>query len=158
MFICMPCVRCDCQINLKFCMFVFIKRYPCSIIVIAIIIFLSFFNVEKPSFVKMPNIDKLVHFLMYAGFCSVLWFEYFISHKRVRKSHAVTGAIIAPIVFSALIEVLQSLLTSSRKMDFLDFVFNVIGVFFALLIAKFVIRPVIEKYKKRKRNKHMSQQ
>ena len=106
----------------------FVKRYPWSLVVVAAILFLSFFKPPQQDFVPVTNIDKLAHFCMYAGFCSVVWLEYFFSHKAVSRRRVIVGAVVGPILFSGLIEVAQGYLTSYRGMDFYDLIFNTIGV------------------------------
>ncbi len=125
----------------------FLKRYPLSLIVVAIILFLSFFKPPKEKIVDISNIDKLAHFCMYAGFCSVVWLEYFLSHKEVSRLRVISLAVIAPILFSGLIEVMQGYLTTYRGMDWYDLLFNTVGVLFALFFAKFVLRPRVLAYK-----------
>ena len=84
---------------------------------------------------------------MYAGFCSVVWFEYFLSHNGVSRGRVIWLAVIAPIVFSGAIEVMQGYMTTYRGMDWYDLLFNTIGVIFALLFAKFILRPRVMAYK-----------
>ena len=90
---------------------------------------------------------------MYAGFCSVVWLEYFFSHKAVSRRRVIVGAVVGPILFSGLIEVAQGYLTSYRGMDFYDLIFNTIGVVFALFFAKYLLRPWVWAYKEKKRSK-----
>lgn len=89
----------------------YLKKYPLSIIIIGIILFLSFFNPPETPLNEVTNIDKVLHFIMYFGFCTVLWFEYFKSHERPQASRLIPWAIIAPILFSGLIEIGQQTLT-----------------------------------------------
>jgi VanZ family protein len=131
----------------------FVKRYPWSLVVVAAILFLSFFKPPQQDFVPVTNIDKLAHFCMYAGFCSVVWLEYFFSHSGVSYRRVIIGAVVAPIIFSGLIEIVQGNFTSYRGMDWYDFLFNILGVFFALFFAKFFIRPWVAAYKNKKNSK-----
>lgn len=132
-------------------MIAFLKKYPLSLIVIAIILFLSFFKPPKDKIVDISNIDKIAHFCMYAGFCSVVWLEYFLSHKGVSVRRVVVLAVIAPILFSGAIEVMQGYLTTYRGMDWYDLLFNTIGVLFALVFARYVLRPRVIAYKSKKK-------
>ena len=131
----------------------FVKRYPWSLVVVAAILFLSFFKPPQQDFVPVTNIDKLAHFCMYAGFCSVVWLEYFFSHKAVSRRRVIIGAVVGPILFSGLIEVAQGYMTSYRGMDFYDLIFNTIGVVFALFFAKFFLHPWVLAYKDKKSSK-----
>ena len=133
--------------------FRFIKRYPLSLVVVAVILFLSFFKPPKEKIIDISNLDKFAHFCMYAGFCSVVWLEYFFSHRGVSYKRVIIGAVIAPIIFSGLIEIMQGYFTVYRGMDWYDFVFNMLGVIFALFFAKYFIRPWVSAYKNKKSSK-----
>ena len=115
--------------------------------------YLSFFKPPKEKIIHIDNLDKFAHFCMYAGFCSVVWLEYFFSHRGVSYKRVIIGAVIAPIIFSGLIEIMQGYFTVYRGMDWYDFVFNTLGVIFALFFAKYFIRPWVSAYKNKKSSK-----
>lgn len=123
-----------------------LKRYPLSLIIITAIIYLSFFKPPKTPLDTINNIDKLAHLVMYGGFCSVLWFEYFLTHLRIRASKIFWGAIVGPIVFSGAIEILQESVTRYRGGDWYDFLFNSLGVLGAALFSIYVTKPLMIKY------------
>mgnify|MGYP003301694492 CR=1 FL=1 len=108
-------------------------RYPLSLLALAGILFLTLY---KPSgnMPSIPGLDKVVHFFMYASLCSVILFEYFKSHVKADKKRIFWFAIIMPILFSGVMEILQSCLTTYRSGDFVDFIFNVLGIVFAALL------------------------
>ena len=83
----------------------YLRKYPLSMLVIGVILFLSFFNPPETPLDEITNIDKMLHFTMYFGFCVVLWFEYFKSHEHADAKRLIPWAVIAPIVFSGLIEI-----------------------------------------------------
>ncbi len=123
-----------------------LKRYPLSLIILAIIIYLSFFKPPKTSLNEIDNIDKLAHIAMYGGFCCVLWFEYFMSHLKLKVNSIFWGAIVGPILFSGAIEVMQETLTKHRGGDWLDFIFNTLGVVLAALFSIYITKPLMIKY------------
>lgn len=123
-----------------------LKRYPLSLIIITAIIYLSFFKPPKTPLDTINNIDKLAHLVMYGGFCSVLWFEYFLTHLRIRAGKIFWGAIVGPIVFSGAIEILQESITRYRGGDWYDFLFNSLGVLGAALFSIYVTKPLMIKY------------
>lgn len=123
-----------------------LKRYPLSLIIITAIIYLSFFKPPKTPLDTINNIDKLAHLVMYGGFCGVLWFEYFLTHLRIRASKIFWGAIVGPIVFSGAIEILQESITRYRGGDWYDFLFNSLGVLGAALFSIYVTKPLMIKY------------
>ena len=133
--------------------FRFIKRYPLSLLVVVAILYLSFFKPPKEKIIHIDNLDKLAHFCMYAGFCSVVWLEYFFSHKGISYKCAFIGAVVAPIIFSGVIEVMQGHFTTYRGMDWYDLLFNALGVIFAIFFAKYFVRPRVIAYKEKMKSK-----
>lgn len=126
----------------------YLKKYPLSIFILCVILFLSFFNPPETPLNKVTNIDKVLHFLMYFGLCSVLWFEYFKSHSNAVAARLIPGAIIAPILFSGLVEIGQQTLTPTRAADWWDFLFNTLGCLAAAVFSLLVTRRVVRKWKK----------
>ena len=125
----------------------YLKKYPLSLFVLCVILFLSFFNPPETPFNKVTSIDKVLHFLMYFGFCSVIWFEYYRSHRHPEAKRLIPGAIVAPILFSGLVEIGQQTLTPTRAADWWDFVFNTLGCLAAALFSMLVTRKVVERMK-----------
>ena len=125
----------------------YLKKYPLSILIIGVILFLSFFNPPETPLNKVTNIDKVLHFLMYFGFCSVLWFEYFRSHEESNAARLIPWGIIAPILFSGLVEIGQQLLTPTRAADWWDFLFNTLGCLAAALFSQTITRRILRRWK-----------
>lgn len=123
------------------------RKYPLSLAVLAAIIYLSLFSPPDKPVVTRPGIDKFAHFMMYAGFCSVLWFEYLRAHAVVNIKRIVSGAIVCPILFSGVMEVAQSTLTEYRTGDWFDFLFNALGVLVAALFGMYVTRPLLRRFR-----------
>jgi VanZ family protein len=126
----------------------YLKNYPLSIILIGVILFLSFFNPPETPLNEISNIDKVLHFLMYFGFCCVLWFEYFKAHEQAKASRLIPWGVIAPILFSGAIEMGQQILTPTRAADWLDFVSNTLGCLVAALFGQLVIRHLARRYRR----------
>lgn len=128
----------------------YLKKYPISLTLIAIIIYLSFFQPPSVGIPLFEGIDKLAHFCMYAGVSGFLWFEFLRNHFRQDSIiwHAWIGAFACPIAMSGLIELLQEYYTSYRGGDWFDLVANTAGVLFATVLALKVLRPFIWKNKK----------
>ena len=123
-----------------------LRKYPLSVTVLAAIVYLSFFKPPKVTFETIKYIDKIVHLVMYGGLCSVLWFEYYLTHASTDKKKIVIWIFFAPLIFSGVIELGQSYLTSYRGGDFVDFIFNSWGVILAALFSIYVIKPLMKKY------------
>lgn len=117
-----------------------ISRYKFSLIVVAVILFLSFFKPPHTGLDTITNFDKMVHFAMYFGFSCVIWFEYLRSHTTYSALRLVLGAIIFPIALSGVIELAQEYLTTYRGGEWWDFASNSSGVLFAALIGFLLMR------------------
>ena len=110
--------------------FLFIRKYPVSILLFIIIWILSL----MPFFPETPLddvkfIDKWTHLVMYGGTCSVLWIEYMRSHKTTGSAAKLfLLAWLAPILMSGLLELLQAYATTTRSGEWLDFAANSLGV------------------------------
>ena len=63
-------------------MITYLKRYPLSILVIAAILYLSFFKPPQTSLNEIKNLDKIVHICMYGGLTVILWSEHIRQHKK----------------------------------------------------------------------------
>ena len=123
-----------------------LQKYPLSIVVLLAILYLSFFKPPTFTFDTVKHLDKIVHFVMYGGFCSVLWFEYFITHTKPDVKKIFLWIFAAPILFSLAIEFGQAYLTNYRGGEFADFVFNTVGVVFAALFSNYVTKPLMKKH------------
>lgn len=120
-----------------------IRRFPLSIAVWAIIIYLSFF---RPPEVKMDtgwiSLDKLAHLCMYGGWSLVIWLECWLSRggrtggagRRADRRSWMAGLVL-PVVVGGLIEIAQGTLTTHRSGDVDDFVANAVGAVIASLLA-----------------------
>lgn len=106
-----------------------IKKYPISWLLIATIWVLCFIDVPETPLDNVSLIDKWVHIAMYGGTCSVIWLEYLFKHHRLSPRKLLVFAVIAPIVMSGVIELLQAYCTGGRRSgDWMDFAANSIGV------------------------------
>lgn len=129
-------------------MFHYIKKYPASIAVILVVIYLSFF---KPPALpntgwEIPHLDKVVHMGMYFGMSGMLWWEFFRSHNgRLPMRRAWIGAFLCPVLFSGSVELLQQYCTTYRSGDWFDFLANAAGALLASLFCVYVLFARIQK-------------
>jgi VanZ family protein len=121
---------------------VVLRKYPLSLLTLVLISCLSLGRGTSsvPSF---TGLDKIAHLLMYAFLCVVIWFEYYRSHTMFSLRKMVMGAVVAPVLFSGMLELFQEYLTTYRSGDVVDFLFNTLGVLFAAVIGRYVIRPLV---------------
>lgn len=126
-----------------FYMIYYLKKYPISIMVILIVIYLSFFRPPSVDIASnIPHLDKIVHICMYLGISLVLWWEFLRNHKVNASFHrAWIGACLVPILFSGAVELLQEYCTSYRGGDWMDFVANSVGAILGSLIGFYLLRP-----------------
>ena len=118
-----------------------VKKYPLSVVCIALIWILSL----TPFFPETPLdnvrfIDKWVHILMYGGTFTVVWLEYYFKHKKPDYEKLFFGGWLAPILMSGIIELLQEYCTGGhRSGDFLDLAANATGVTVATVIGLLIL-------------------
>ena len=125
----------------------YLKRYPWSHLVIAIVIILSLAPFpEMPNLPDINLLDKWVHFVMYGGTCLVIWWEYWNQHTKIDWQHAAIGAILLPICMGCILELMQEHLTTCRSGDWLDAVANAIGVLLGALVGYFVLPRILRQH------------
>ena len=126
----------------------YLKKYPLSLLITAVILYLSFFTPPKTDMEEIPYIDKLVHICMYGGLCLFIWIEYLRSHQTTSPHRIIIGGIILPILFSGIIECIQGLYTENRSGDWGDLTANMAGVFLTAFIGHYILTPFFGKRRK----------
>jgi VanZ family protein len=121
----------------------YVKKYPISLAVLCIIICLSFF--EPPTIDTTHEFlywDKIVHICMYGGLSGMLWLEFLRIHRgrSLPLPRVLIVAVICPIAFSGIVELLQEYCTKYRSGDWLDFTANTAGVILGSLVSYYGIR------------------
>lgn len=129
-------------------MLYYIKKYPLSFVIIAAVIYLSFFKPPTTEVSEIPYLDKIAHVCMYFGMSGMLWMEFIRSHRKYASPmwHAWIGAFLCPVLFSGCVELLQEYCTTYRGGDWLDFAANATGATLASLIGYFIVRPRMMKH------------
>lgn len=107
-----------------------IKKQPFTTCLIVIIWILCLIPIPEQVPLKgVPMMDKWTHFVMYGTLCLTIWIEYLKRHKKTNKKRIFLFAIIAPILMSGIIELVQAYCTGGRRSgELLDFAANSIGV------------------------------
>lgn len=126
-----------------------IKKYPFSVLCIAIIWVLSLmpFFPETP-FDDIKFIDKWIHFVMYGGTGCVIWAEYLYRHRAPEYWKPLAWGWVALIVMSGILELLQAYCTGGhRNGDWLDFAANSVGATLAAILGLLATRCVRNKKK-----------
>lgn len=112
----------------------FVRKYPLSLLCVALVWVLSLtpFFPETP-LDEVAFIDKWTHLVMYGGTCSVIWWEYLRSHRRMDYEKLFFWAWLMPVLMSGVLELLQEYCTGGhRNGDWLDFAANTLGVTLAV--------------------------
>lgn len=124
----------------------FIKYPFLSGFAILLLIYLSFFKPPSMNEYRFfEHLDKIVHFFMYCEVASALWFDYLRTHKnKMNKGYII--AFVFPILLGGVFELFQEYLTTYRGGEWLDFLANTLGVFGALIVARYVLQPLLNKY------------
>jgi len=91
---------------------------------------------QKIDTVNFQGIDKVVHFAMYFVFMLVILVEH---RNRIKNISGAFYISLIPLFFGALMEVLQSLITSSRSGSIFDLLFNLTGILFSILVFRVLI-------------------
>lgn len=121
----------------------YLKRYPLSHLVTAVIIILSLAPIpDVPQLASINLFDKWTHFVMYAGLCLVIWWEYLRQHRTTDWRRVSIGAILLPIILGGLMELGQTYLTTCRSGEWLDFIADSVGVLLALMIANPILSRI----------------
>ncbi len=116
-----------------------------SILLLGFILFLSFAKISVPEEgLKIPHIDKIVHFIMYCTMSFTILFDWTraFSFRRVSITGSVTAFIITATIGSS-IEFLQSIVTLTRTTELYDLVANLSGATFGVLIGCMLIDKII---------------
>lgn len=115
-----------------------VKKNILPLIIAVIILVLSLSGAEsfgKINFLGLRHADKYVHSTMYFVLTFVLVYQNrsFIDSK---KKFLVLASI--PLLFGAIIEILQSWLTTSRRGDVFDLLFNIFGIVLAIIVWRLI--------------------
>jgi VanZ family protein len=116
---------------------IILKKYWTSLIFITVILILCFINPpEVPVKLRMTNFDKLVHFLMFFGLSGIVFFDSSFRLKQKVNGWLIFGSsFLFPIAFGGIIEIVQEYMITTRSGDWMDLLFDGIGVFCGCLIC-----------------------
>jgi VanZ family protein len=123
----------------------FICKYPLSLFIIAVIVFLSLFNPPETRLDTVTFIDKIAHVCMYGGLELIIWIEYLRRHADINKVKFILLGIIVPIALGGAMELAQMLLTVNRSGEWADLIADALGVLAGAATGQFIIRPLIRK-------------
>ena len=118
------------------------NSYP-GLLCAAVILLLT--GIPGTTFTQKPivGLDKVVHFLMYAGFTfACLWGyrEPFSEKGSGYRRNAVIIVILIGMVYGALTEIMQKYLIPGRTGSVYDWIADTIGSVFGAILALFLLR------------------
>jgi VanZ family protein len=111
-----------------------IRKNIFSLVIALVIVVLSFTSAGTFSHLHLPpipNLDKVVHAIMYFTLMFALIFE----NRTILTSPGKYAALaVIPLLFGGVIEVFQSMFTTTRTGDILDFCANAAGITLSVLV------------------------
>jgi len=116
-------------------LYLVIKQYYKSIIIGLLITWLSLSGSKTMipgRMLDIPYVDKMGHFAMYALFSAVLLLD---SCRWQLNRRFIYPLLLIPILFGAIMEIMQMTLTTSRRAEIVDLAADIGGVFSGLLLA-----------------------
>ena len=123
-----------------------ILKYACPPILVAAIIFYLCCLITPDDIpdASWPYTDKVVHFLMYFGLSGVASFGYIYGEKgRIIILKLIVFAILLPIIYGGLIEIIQEYYFEGRGGDWFDFLADALGSLTILPLALYFRRLLI---------------
>lgn len=127
--------------------FAFIARFWPSMVVLCVILYATLTSdpLGDEELPLIPNIDKVIHFLMMGGLASAVLFD-IRRHRmpgegrRQLSLHIIIYVALGVALFSVFDEWLQGQLSIGRPSDPVDAVANLLGILAASLLAPPVLR------------------
>ncbi len=118
----------------------FFRHYGLSICVALTILYLCMMPGNDSNFdIKIPNMDKYVHAVMYFVLSFTISLNLYQEYTKYKSMTMVMWAVVIPILFGGLIEVMQDKFTVSRTGDALDLVADAIGAILGYLFASWFV-------------------
>ncbi|SHF83283.1 VanZ family protein [Flavobacterium defluvii] len=117
-----------------------------AIICSGIIAYFCLIDSSKIPAVNFPSIDKIVHFCFHFGF-TISWILFFKKELKGREANDYKAYLISfifSVFFGITIEILQSVLTTTRASDVTDVLANSLGAF-AAVFSSIAFKKQIDK-------------
>lgn len=99
---------------------------------------------NEADFVK-ENEDKFAHFTFFLVFSFALGHDFWVQRVDFATKKMMFWAIIVPILYGGLIEIMQATLTTTRSGDIEDLFFDALGTFCGFFLAKIFVPKWFER-------------
>lgn len=120
-----------------------------TLLISMLIVFLSLANfneVPTPEIFLFKNADKLIHFIMYFTLSLVFMLEFYYSHQNTVTRRKMFYINLIPLAMSIAFEIIQEYLTKTRSGSYVDEIFNMLGILFAMMAFNFIRKSGIVKF------------
>lgn len=104
-----------------------------AVLYTAILTYGSLANSQDLPSVSLKTSDKALHFIGYFVFF-IFWFFYLFIRNKTTLKNIFLKIFIAGTLFGIIIEILQTVVTTSRQADIYDIIANCFGLFIAALL------------------------
>ncbi len=107
-------------------------------------------HIPDSTILRLPFIDKAIHFTLFFIFTILLAFGLYKQKKITSKLSYMSLTIITltvGVAYSATTELIQSVALSQRHGSFFDFLANAIGTVFGLWFFSYLIKPYMVRKK-----------
>jgi VanZ family protein len=100
------------------------------------LLFTSGENLPKKNILKIPHLDKAVHFFLFLGLEFLLSIE-FGAKKRIIPLKSILLIATVPIIYAALTELIQLFFIYDRDGAWLDFIADILGIIIGFVFYMF---------------------
>jgi len=122
-----------------------LKRYWPSLLMVAVVWFVSLFPLAQPPMTKdVPFFDKWEHMVLYASLCAVIWTDYRRHHRLSSWSwpRLLFWGGVAPALMGGVLELVQKYCTGGlRSGEWMDFFADACGAAILCLVGRLCVRP-----------------
>jgi VanZ family protein len=96
-------------------------------------------STPKMDIPEIEGLDKIVHFLMYAALSFALSRDFYVQKTSFSSVKMVMWAVVLPILYGGLIEVLQENFFPPRSGDWYDWLADSLGVIVSFLLCRIFV-------------------
>jgi VanZ family protein len=118
------------------------KKYKITSLFCLIVLILSVLPAGGAMNIKISNIDKIVHFLLYFLIVAAMFFDNFLNRKKNISKKKLICFFIFAIIFGTVIEIIQYFLPF-RSAEWLDLLSNSLGAILGIILISIFYKKII---------------